>query len=149
MKQISIKSYVLLAMSAIVFTLWSCSKDAVVSPVADEEAMQADEVLAKQPAPGVYKISKFIDTGDDETAQFNGYTFEFQADGDFIATTNNGQVFTGFWDMNGAETMMELSISGNQALEDLDDDDWNVGKITNQRIRISTADPDIVVFVKL
>ena len=145
MKHISIKSYVLLAMSAIVFTLWSCSKDAVVAP-ADDEALQAGEVIEKQPKPGIYTITKFIDTGDDETAQFNGYTFEFQADGDFIATTNTGAVFNGFWDLNGAETMMELVISGTNALEDLDDDDWEVIRITNQRIRIKAPGPDKVVF---
>ena len=44
---------------------------------------------------------------------------------------------------------MELRIGGNAALKDLDDDDWRVRLLTDQRIRISAPDPDIVVFVKI
>jgi len=43
----------------------SCAKDNSVVPAsAGEQVTSADEVAMKQPAPGTYKISKFIDTGD-------------------------------------------------------------------------------------
>jgi len=89
------------------------------------------------------------DTGDDETAQFNGYTFQFQKDGDLIATTANGEVFNGSWSLNSAETIMTIEISGNEALKDLDDDDWTVVRITNQKIRIKANGPDMVIFSKI
>jgi hypothetical protein len=122
----------------------SCQKDNVTTPL--DEVLEPGEVAYKQPKPGVYTITKFTDTGDDETAQFNGYTFEFQADGDFIATTGGGTVFNGSWDLNGAETVMTLNIAGNAALNDLDDDDWTVVKITNKKIKIKANGPDVVIF---
>src|SRR4030095_7890289 len=79
----------------------SCTKEnQTITP--PEDQLVAGEILQKQPSPGIYKIIKFIDTGDDETAQFNGYTFEFQADHDLIVTTANGQTFTGSWSLNSA-----------------------------------------------
>ena len=124
-----------------------------VSNYTDDEllgtSLLAGEQLVADVSPGLYQIIKFIDTGDDETAQFNGYKFRFKANGDFIATTNTGQVFTGKWNLNSQGTMMELQIGGNAALKDLDDDNWRVKILTDQRIRISAPGPDVVVFVKI
>jgi hypothetical protein len=128
----------------------SCSKDNSVAPAAaDEQVTTVDEVAMKQPSPGTYKIQKFIDTGDDETAQFNGYKFQFKADGALVVTTGSGQTFTGSWDLNSAETVMTLNIAGNAALDDLDDDDWQVLTITNRQIKITANGPDTVTFVKI
>ena len=131
----------------LMMTVSSCQKDNTTAPA--DEALAAGEVEYKQPKPGVYMISKFIDSGDDETAQFNGYTFEFQADHDLIATTGAGVVFTGSWSLNSAETVMTIAISGNAALNDLDDDNWNVTRITNMKIKIKKNGPDVVTFVKI
>lgn len=128
----------------------SCSKDnSVVPATADEQVTTLDEIAMKQPSPGVYKIQKFIDTGDDETAQFNGYKFNFQANGALIVTTGSGQTFNGSWDLNSAETVMTLNLAGNAALDDLDDDDWSVISITNRAIKIQAPGPDTVTFVKV
>jgi hypothetical protein len=103
----------------------------------------------KQPSPGVYKIQKFIDTGEDETSQFNGYKFNFQANGVLIVTTGTGQTFNGSWDLNSAETVMTPNLAGNAALDDLDDDDWQVVSITNRAIKIQADGTDIVTFVRI
>ena len=137
-----------LAMLAILFFA-SCSKDNSVIPSSLTEPVTATEVDLKKPSPGNYTISKFIDTGDDETAQFNGYTFKFKFNGGLVATTANGQVFNGSWSLNSAETIMTLNISGTAALDDLDDDDWQVVKITNKVIKITKNGPDTVVFTKV
>ena len=151
--------FVALATSSMLF--YSCSKQDLSSPAATQQAVTsqddqllgnsllAGEQLVSDISSGLYRIAKFIDTGDDETAQFNGYKFRFKANGDLIATTKTGQVFTGKWDLNSQGTRMELQIGGNGALNDLDDDDWRVRILTDQRIRISAPDPDIVVFVKI
>jgi hypothetical protein len=126
----------------------SCSDEARnIVPLTEDPANPA-EIEAKEPAPGVYAITKFVDTGDDETAQFSGYTFTFGADGSLVASAN-GQTYNGWWSLNGPQTVMTLTISGTPALDDLDDDDWSVGRITNLRIRISASGPDVVVFSKI
>jgi hypothetical protein len=127
----------------------SCSKDNSVAPASTTVTSTTPEVDMKQPAPGNYKIAKFIDTGDDETAQFNGYVFTFSANGALKVTTGSGQVFNGSWSLNGAETIMTINIAGNNALDDLDDDDWQVIKITNKNIKITKNGPDSVFFTRI
>ncbi len=68
----------------------SCSKDnSVVPATADTQVSAVDDIAMKQVSPGIYKISKFIDTGGNETAQFNGYTFNFMANGVLKVTTGS------------------------------------------------------------
>ena len=155
MKQTILKMNALLLVSVITLTLWSCSKTEPVQPALptqsnslNDEALLPGEIAAAQPSPGVYVISKFIDTRDDKTSLFTGYTFEFQADGDFIATTNTNSVFNGSWSLNSAGTVMTINISGNAKLKNLDDDNWKVAKITNIRIKLTAPGPDVVVFTK-
>ncbi|MEO6166055.1 MAG: hypothetical protein ABIO46_06880 [Chitinophagales bacterium] len=136
------------ALLVCIMMVTSCTKDQVTPGILDTD-FGADEISMKQPDPGTYTIFKFIDTGGDETAQFNGYTFQFQATGALIATTGTGQVFNGSWDLNSAETVMTINISGNAALNDLDDDDWSVVRITNKTIKIKANGPDVVVWKKI
>lgn len=135
-------------LGCLLFIAASCNKEDVQNVIPADPDFGVSEIDLKQPKPGVYTIFKFIDTGDDETAQFNGYTFEFKADGSLIATTNTGVVSNGSWDLNLAETVMTINLSGNDALEDLDDDDWQVVRITNTTIKIKANGPDIVVWKK-
>ena len=122
----------------------SCAKDNSVVPAsAGEQVTSADEVAMKQPAPGNYKIAKFIDTGDDETSQFNGYVFTFSANGGFTAKTPGGQVFNGSWSLNSAQTMMTLNIAGNNALDDLDDDDDNITPAPKKKYDDDDDDYDV------
>ena len=131
------------ALFAILVGLLSCTKENA-APIPLQQS--ASTVDALKVTPGTYTVLRFIDTGDDETSQFNGYTFVFRADGRLIARTRNGSVFTGSWRLNSAQTRMTISISGTKALEDLDDDDWKVVKITSLRISLQKPGPDRVVF---
>jgi len=131
----------------LMMTVSSCQKDSTTTPA--DQTLAPGEVAYKQPKPGVYMITKFTDSGDDKTSIFNGYTFEFQANGGFIATTANAEVFNGSWSLNPAETVMTLNIAGNAALNNLDDDNWKVIKITNMKIKIKKNGPDMVIFEKI
>ena len=125
--------------------LSSCSKDASMVPSASTTS-STSVIEERKPAPGTYTISKFIDTGDDQTAQFNGYTFTFKKNGGLTATFN-GQTFNGSWSLNSAQTVMTINIAGTNALNDLDDDNWNVVKISMTTIKISANGPDQVTFM--
>ena len=100
-------------------------------------------------SPGIYKITRFVDDGEIETAEFNGYTFNFQADGDLIARTNQGQRVEGEWKLYNNGTRMEIKISGTGALDGIDDDDWLVVSLTETQIILRNPDPDRVVFTKI
>jgi len=133
-----------IALFAILLGLLSCSKEnAAPIPLQQSSSSTVD---ALKVTPGTYTVLRFIDTGDDETSQFNGYTFVFKAGGTLIARTRNGSIFTGSWRLNSAQTRMTINISGNKALKDLDDDSWQVVKITSLRISLQKPGPDRVVF---
>lgn len=155
MKRVLLKPRLLIALSVLMLATVACTKQDLQTPATqdavstDDETLRPGESIEADVSPGVYKIQRFTDTGDDETAQFNGYTFDFQADGTLVATTNTGAVHTGRWSLNSAETRMTLVIRGTNALQDLDDDDWKVQRITNQRIKIKAQGPDVAIFVKL
>src|SRR5690242_5927781 len=119
-------SLVVLAISSLLLS--SCSKDNSITPSTSSTSSSSSVIEERRPAPGTYTISKFIDTGDDETAQFNGYTFTFAKNGGLVVNFN-GQTFNGSWSLNSNETIMTINIAGTNALNDLDDDDWNVVKI--------------------
>src|SRR5438874_1135695 len=110
MKVSSINTLCVIALFAII-SFWSCTKEKVSTPAAQQsssltqdDALQPGESIAPQVVPGIYTITKFIDTSVDETAQFNGYTFDFQADHDLVVTTNTSAKFTGRWRTNAADT---------------------------------------------
>ena len=144
----------LIAFFAIISITWSCTKEmqtplpASKSSVTDDEsALNAGEFLTATVTPGTYAILKFVDSGDERTALFNGYTFRFRSDETLVVTTAAGHVFKGTWKLRDDQTRMTISISGNRALKNLDDDDWTVVKITNQRISLKKPGPDRVIFV--
>ena len=147
MKQNFLTFVCLLAITAIIGT--SCTKNASSisqPPQSAQNAMQADNLVAANVTPGIYLVHKFIDTGDDITATYNGYTFKFKADGTLVAT-HNGNVFRGTWKLKNQGTKMAINITGNKALNNLSDDSWNVAFITNVKISLQKSGPDKLVFV--
>jgi hypothetical protein len=143
----------LVAVIAIIGMSWSCTRENASAPAPqtnisdNEDILQAGEVSSAVVVPGIYSILKFIDTGDDITTDYTGYTFEFKSDGTLVATTDLGAVFTGTWKENQAQTKMAINIHGNAKLNNLSDDSWKVVLISNHRISLKKAGPDKVIFV--
>ena len=141
----------LVAFAAIIGMSWSCTKENASAP-SQQTAVSAqndsqEDAVATAVTPGIYAILQFIDSGDDITAKYNGYTFEFKADGTLVATTGTGDVFTGRWKQNSAQTKMNIQIHGNAALNNLTDDSWKTPTITANKIVIKKSGPDKVTFV--
>jgi hypothetical protein len=66
------------------------------------EALQAGETITANVVPGTYTILRFIDTGDDITADYNGYTLNFRRRNTYC--TKGANTFTGTWKLNSAQT---------------------------------------------
>lgn len=60
---------------------------------------------------GTWKITKYVDSGKDETADFTRYTFTFANDGTVTASDTKGFVVNGSW-----------SITDNNSKDDTKDD---------------------------
>ena len=68
---------------------------------------------------GEWHVTKFIDSGTDETNHFNGYTFQFGSSGSLTAT-NSANTYTGTWSVND-------DGSGDDSRDDdFDDIDFNI-----------------------
>ena len=68
---------------------------------------------------GTWRITNFNDSGQNETSDFNGYDFSFNADGSLVAT-NGSNTMTGTW------SVTDDSNSSSDDSNDDDDIDFNI-----------------------
>ncbi|PVW13419.1 hypothetical protein DDV96_13620 [Marixanthomonas spongiae] len=114
---------------------------------------------------GTWQITQFIDSGTDETADFNGFVFTFNADGSLVANKNELTV-TGTWSVtDGADSSDDDAGSDDDDFNiffdvpetnDFDDlsDDWDIVSVNNSKIELidvsgGNGGTDNLVFEKL
>ncbi|TAI49851.1 hypothetical protein EW142_07420 [Flagellimonas allohymeniacidonis] len=100
---------------------------------------------------GTWRITQFIDDGRDETSDFDGFTFTFNADGSVVA--ENGTLsFTGSWfiklddsslddDDDSDELEFNVSFSLSNDFDELSED-WYVIEYSSNSIRLLDDDDD-------
>lgn len=82
----------------------------------------------------VWFISSYLDDGVDETATFNGFTFEFGNSGT-VEAQNGSTMINGSW--SSIDNGMELSLNfGNTVPLDELNDEWDVISITTNQIEL-------------
>jgi len=124
---------------ALVFAglLSSCTKDDVNNI---PEAQEVGSTLQT----GNWRLTKMIDSGEDETTDFAGYTFTFSENGTLTAVRENNTQ-TGRWsvindrDRNDRKDDIEFIISfAVPESNDFDDlnDDWDIISISNTIIEL-------------
>lgn len=149
MKRENLKLAVILVMSIILF---SCESDDQ-SPLAN--GYDSLDVISAQASvqDGTWRVSEFRDDDDDDneyqTIDFEGYTFEFGAEGSVTATIGD-QVFSGIWrieledDDDGDRDEMEFELEfdiDNGVLEEISED-WDVLEYSDTLIRLGDEDDD-------
>jgi hypothetical protein len=141
---------------------YSCSNDDDNS--SDSDAQQIAEI-ENNALNGLWKITNYNDSGQDETSDYNGYTFNFDANG-VLTATNGSNVVTGTWSVTSSSSddsnddgansddsidfNMFFSVSESSIFDDLVDD-WEVSATSNNQINlfdISGGDgsTDVLVF---
>ena len=68
---------------------------------------------------GTWRITNFVDSGVNETADFNGYDFTFNSDGSLIASNGSNT-------LNGTWSVTDDSNSSSDDSNDDDDIDFNI-----------------------
>lgn len=156
MKNTLIKSAIL----AVALVSVSCSSDSEDSVQDPAVAVQALTDLA---VSGSWIISSYVDSGTDETSDYNGYTFNFSADGSLEAL-NGATVVTGSWSVTNDDSSddddydsdddidFNIFFSAPPIFEELTDD-WDIVSRSSTRIElidISGGDgsTDTLVFEK-
>ncbi|MBK5192687.1 MAG: hypothetical protein JJE07_05645 [Flavobacteriaceae bacterium] len=91
---------------------------------------------------GTWKITKFLDSGDDETNHFTGYNFTFGSNGT-LTVANGSNTFNGTWSITDSNSNddtqddLELVINFNLTndFEDLNDD-WDFVSQSSTKIEL-------------
>ncbi|MRG45805.1 hypothetical protein GFS24_11815 [Chitinophaga sp. SYP-B3965] len=104
----------------------SCSRDDN-SPAIDPNA----------PTSGTWRVTLFSERGDNETNDFNGYTFTFGSNGTAVAT-KNGANQNGTWSISSKKFNLDLGVKSdaNKPLGELTDD-WKIISVGTNEIKLT------------
>ncbi|NNT72119.1 hypothetical protein HKT18_07835 [Flavobacterium sp. IMCC34852] len=85
---------------------------------------------------GTWYISYYHEDDDDETSDFNGYTFTFNANGNSTAVLS-GVTTNGTWStfVDSGQNKLELIFDGVDLLDEIEDD-WRIIEYSNTQIRL-------------
>ena len=110
---------------------------------------------------GTWRVSSFVDSGQDETNDFNGYNFTFMANGTLMAT-NGSNTLNGTWSVTDSSSSDDssddidfnifFSVPEDDPFEDLNDD-WDVVSYNDNQISLidisgGNGGTDTLVFQK-
>lgn len=114
-----------LVMASMVLLTASCSKDNENDDMANLAQLQADvEEINNTAVTGPWTVTNFVDSGRNETADFEGYGFSFNQDGSLVA--DNGSVtVTGTWSVTIDDDSDDDSSDDSSSSNDDGDDDCN------------------------
>lgn len=113
------------------------------------EAQQLRDVLTD----GNWFVSLYLEDGDeDETSDFNSFTFNFSENGQ-VAASNNSVTLNGSWFVSESDSNLKLVLNFFDAypLDELDED-WSVMSFSSTQIELredDDEDGDILIFEKL
>ncbi len=89
---------------------------------------------------GSWVVTSYIDSGVDETDDFTGYTFTFNANGSLVAD-NGANMVEGSWSVTGDDSS---NSSDDSSSDDSDDIDFNIFFASPESFSELTEDWDIV-----
>ncbi len=159
-----------LALVVLVIAVTSCSKGD--DPAPDDNNNNNNGTSADQTIQvvqtGSWRITSFIDSGQNETADFTGYTFSFNTNGTLVAT-NGSETIMGTWNVTDGSANSSNDDDGNSTDDDnfniffsvpdtskFDDliDDWDFISVTNTKIELidisgGNGGTDYLTFEKL
>jgi len=127
--------------SVLALILWtallSCSKDDNNLPL-----VQDPQQIENSITTDTWRITKFIDSGDNETGNFSGYAFTFDGTGTLVAT-NGASNYIGTWSITDSNSNddspddldFNISFAVTDNFEDLNDD-WSFISSTSTRIEL-------------
>lgn len=151
----NIANYKILMMVALAFLFLNCSTDDDTDDINDQmEVVQPADQVEDEVIEGTWRITEFIDSGDNETALFADYNFTFNTNGTLIAT-NDTDTLEGTWsitsddddddDEDDLDFNIFFPVPDSNDFEELNDD-WDIVSSSSTRIEladISDDDPEI------
>jgi len=114
---------------------------AVVSCSDDNDPGNSASAVENTVKAGTWRITRFEDSGNNETSMFSGYNFAFDASGTLTAS-NGGNIFIGTWSVTGSSSddssddlHFNINFNLNNSFEELSDD-WHFVSYSSSRIEL-------------
>ena len=106
--------------------------------------------LANILSNGLWNVASYTEDGVDQTADYNGYLINFDANGTVIA--DNGVIINGTWSVQNSGNILVLNF-GNSIPFDEFNDDWDVISVSDTQVIVQDVSggnggTDILVFQK-
>jgi hypothetical protein len=139
---------ILIASTFLLVVFSSCQKE-------DNSSVPSNAEASKIVQQGTWKVSQYIDCGEDETYHFSGYTITFNSNG-VVAAVSNSITLTGNWNTGTNSGQNEFNLQFGSAIPfcEIDDDCWLIIENTTSRIRLEDEcdgenDKDYLAFEKI
>ena len=97
----------------------------------DDGNQEVDSVLTD----GLWQVASYLDDGDNETSDFDGYQLDFKIDGS-VTAANSSNTISGTWSTKSGGTELALDFNNNIPMNELNDDDWEVISVSASRIEL-------------
>lgn len=140
MNQSKIKlAFLLLAISSFIF---ACSSDDSGDSNNNSNSEQVENFVQS----GTWRITRFVDSNQDETSDFNGYSFTFNDDGSLVASNGTNSI-TGTWSVmddssssdddsnDDDDFIIFFPVPDSSDFEDLNDD-WDILSVSENKIEL-------------
>lgn len=102
---------------------------------------------------GSWRVTLFIDSGNDETSDFAGYSFTFNSNGT-VTAEKNGVSQNGTWNVSTSSNKFNIDLgpktTANHPLGELTDD-WKILSTSNTEVRLTddnTTSSEFLTFTK-
>ncbi len=86
---------------------------------------------------GDWRVSLFMDNNNDQTNDYNGYLFNFNASGDIVVTIN-GNAVTGSWNENSTAKNLSLNFNSADPVLNKLNDTWNIKQISAAQVNLES-----------
>lgn len=99
----------------------------------------------------IWRVTKYIDSGDDETSDYNGYSVDFKVNSE-VTATNGNNTNSGSWNVNNSGNKLTLNFNGIPFNEF--NDDWDIISVSPTKIELRDVSgggggTDILIFEKV
>lgn len=111
----------------------ACSSGDDPAPLDNSNTTSSVDQTTSVASSGNWIITNFIDSGTDETNDFQGYVFTFNADGTVVATNGSDTV-------NGTWSVTDSNSSSDD--DNIEDDDFNLAFAVSQDSKFDDLNDD-------
>lgn len=149
--------YSLIVMISFSLMSFTCSNDDDEINNNSQQIAQIENIAQS----GTWQITNFVDSGQNETSDFTGYTFSFNTDGTLVAT-NGANTLNGTWSITDDSSDDDSSddidfniffpVPESNNFEELNDD-WDIVSISSNKIELidisgGNGGTDVLTFEK-